>query len=72
MDRNRFKTIAFKIDNGNKSNFIELVIELVYEVEGKCGYIEYLCADKNPSYSYYKLANKTMDWYCVYSIIYII
>jgi hypothetical protein len=77
VDRNRFKTIVFKIDNGNKSNFIELVyielvIDLVYEVEGKCGYIEYLCADKNPSYSYYKLANKTMDWYCVYSIICII
>lgn len=54
MDRNRFKTIAFKIGNGNKSNFIELALE----IEGKCGSIEYLCTDKNPSYSYYKLANK--------------
>ena len=54
MDRDRFKTIAFKIGNGNKSNFIELALE----IEKKYGTIEYLCTDKNPSYRYYKLANK--------------
>ena len=54
MDRDGFKAIAFKIGNGNKSNFIELALE----IEGKCGSIEYLCTDKNPSYGYYKLANK--------------
>lgn len=54
MDRNRFKTVAFKVGDGNKRNFIELALE----IEKKIGLIEYLCTDKNPSYSYYKLANK--------------
>lgn len=54
MDRDRFETIAFKIGDGNKSNFIELSLE----IEKKCGSIEYLCTDKNPSYRYYRLANK--------------
>ncbi len=54
MDRDRFKTIAFKVGDGNKRNFIELSLE----IEKKCGAIEYLCTDKNPSYGYYKLAHK--------------
>lgn len=54
MDRDGFKNIAFKIGDGNKSNFIELALE----IEKKCDSIEYLCTDKNPSYRYYKLANK--------------
>ena len=52
MDRNRFKTIAFKIGNGDKSNFIDLA----FEIEENCGEIKYLCTDENPSYSSYKLA----------------
>ena len=54
MDRDRFETIAFKIGDGNKSNFIELALE----IEKKSSSIEYLCTDKNPSYQYYRLANK--------------
>lgn len=53
MDRNRFKTIAFKIGNGDKSNFIELA----FEIEKKCSKIKYLCTDDNPSYGAYKLAD---------------
>jgi len=52
VDRNRFKNIAFKIGNGDKSNYIELALE----IEMKCGKIKYLCTDKNPSYGCYKLA----------------
>jgi hypothetical protein len=44
VDRNSFKTIAFKIGNRNKNNFIELALQ----IEGKCHSIEYLCTDKNP------------------------
>ena len=54
VDRNRFKTTAFKIGDVNKSNFIELALE----IEKECGSIEYLCTDESPSYGYYKLANK--------------
>jgi IS1 family transposase len=28
VDRSRFKTVAFKIGNGDKSHFIELAMEL--------------------------------------------
>ena len=52
MDRNRFKTIAFKVGDGNKSNFIELA----FEIEKNYGKIKYLCTDENPSYGCYKLA----------------
>ena len=52
MDRDRFKNIAFKIGDGDKSNFIGLA----FEIEGKCGKIKYLCTDENPSYGCYKLA----------------
>ena len=54
MDRNRFKTIAFKIGDGNKSNYIELALV----IENKYGKIEYLCTDKNPAYGSYRLAKK--------------
>ena len=52
MDRDRFKTIAFKIGNGDKSNYIELA----FEIEERFGKIRYLCTDENPSYGSYKLA----------------
>jgi insertion element IS1 protein InsB len=53
VDRGRFKTIAFKVGDGDKSNYIELALE----IEEKCGSIEYLCTDKNPTHKSYKLAN---------------
>lgn len=52
MDRNRFKNIAFKIGNGDKSNFIELALK----IEEICGNIKYLCTDKYRAYCSYKLA----------------
>ena len=52
MDRNRFKNIAFKIGDGDKSNYVELALK----IEGICNKINYLCTDKNPSYKSYKLA----------------
>lgn len=52
MDRNRFKNIAFKIGDGDKSNFIELALE----IEKICDNIKYLCTDKYRAYCSYKLA----------------
>lgn len=52
MDRNRFKTVAFKIGDGDKSNFIELALN----IEKIYGKIEYLCTDKYKAYTSYKLA----------------
>ena len=52
MDRNRFKTVAFKIGDGNKSNFIQLALK----IEKICDKIEYLCTDKYKAYCSYKLA----------------
>ena len=52
MDRNRFKTIAFKIGDGDKSNFIELAMK----IEGMCRNIKYLCTDKYKAYCSYNLA----------------
>ncbi|MCT4635632.1 MAG: hypothetical protein N4A31_05270, partial [Rickettsiales bacterium] len=34
---------------------------MALEIEGECGSIEYLSTDKNPSYGYYKLANKRIS-----------
>ena len=53
MDRNRFKNVAFKIGDGNKSNFIGIA----FDIEKRYGKIRYLCTDENPSYSAYKLAD---------------
>ena len=53
MDRNRLKNIAFKIGDGNKSNFIDLALE----IENICGKIKYLCTDKYKAYGYYNLAD---------------
>lgn len=52
MDRNRFKTIAFKIGGSDKSNFIELALE----IEKTCNDIKYLCTDKYRAYCSYQLA----------------
>ena len=54
MDRDRNETIAFKIGDGNKSNYIELA----HEIEEKCSNINYLCTDKYSAYASYSLANK--------------
>jgi len=52
VDRNRSKTIAFKIGDGDKSNFIELAML----IEQICGKIKYLCTDEYKAYTSYKLA----------------
>ena len=52
MDRNRFKTIAFRVGNGEKHNYIDMALE----IEEKCKDIEYLCTDSNASYGSYRLA----------------
>jgi transposase-like protein/IS1 family transposase len=52
VDRNRFKTVAFKIGDGNKSNFIELA----KVIEQTCDKIKYLCTDEYKAYCSYKLA----------------
>jgi IS1 family transposase len=52
VDRNRSKNIAFKIGDGNKSNFIELALE----IEQFCSNIKYLCTDKYKAYCSYQLA----------------
>jgi hypothetical protein len=50
VDR-RLKTVAFKIGDGNKSNFIELAMV----IEQTCGKIKYLCTDEYKAYCSYKL-----------------
>jgi hypothetical protein len=52
VDRNRAKTIAFKIGDSDKSNFIELALH----IEQICGKIKYLCTDEYKAYCSYKLA----------------
>jgi IS1 family transposase len=52
VDRNRFKTVAFKVGDGDKSNFIALAME----IEQICGKIKYLCTDNYEVYCNYKLA----------------
>ena len=54
MDRNRGKTIAFKVGDGDKSNWLQITQEL----QEKRYNINHLCTDGNPTYSYYKLANQ--------------
>jgi len=52
VDRNRFKTIAFKIGTGDKSNYIDLAMA----IEKQCGKILYMCTDGYKAYGYYKIA----------------
>jgi len=52
VDRDRFKTVAFKVGDGDKSNYLELAMN----IERSCGKINYLCTDGNKTYGYYKLA----------------
>jgi IS1 family transposase len=52
VDRNRAKTIAFKIGDGDKSNFRELAMQ----IEQICSKIKYLCTDEYQAYCSYKLA----------------
>ena len=54
MDRDRFKTIAFKVGDGDKSNYLELAMS----IERSCGKITYLCTDGNKAYGYYKIAEQ--------------
>ena len=54
MDRNRNETIAFKVGDGDKSNYIELA----HTIEEKCSNINYLCTDGYRAYDSYNLANK--------------
>lgn len=54
VDRNRFKTIAFKIGNGDKRNYIDLAMTL----EKQCGKIRYMCTDGYKAYGYYKIAEQ--------------
>jgi IS1 family transposase len=52
VDRNRFKTVAFKIGSGDKSNFLALAME----IEQICDKIKYLCTDNYKAYCSYQLA----------------
>ena len=52
MDRDRFKTIAFKVGNGDASNYLALAID----IEKKSRKIRYMCTDGNKAYGYYKIA----------------
>ena len=49
MDRNRFKVVAFKVGDGDKSNFIELALK----IESHHGKPRYLCTDKYSVYGMY-------------------
>jgi insertion element IS1 protein InsB len=52
VDRNRFKTIAFRLGDGSKSNYLNLA----FDIEKKCKNIEYMCSDKYKACTYYKIA----------------
>ena len=52
MDRDRFKTIAFKVGDGDKSNYLELAMN----IERQSGKIRYMCADGYKAYGYYQIA----------------
>lgn len=53
MDRDRFNTIAFKVGNGDKSNYLELAMN----IERQYGKIRYMCTDGYKAYGYYKIAD---------------
>ena len=52
MDRNRFKTISFKVGDGSSYNYLEMALV----IKERYKKIKYLCTDCNPSYEYFKLA----------------
>ena len=52
MDRDRFKTVSFRVGNGDKENYIDMAMEL----ESRYKEITYMCTDGNKSYGYYKIA----------------
>ena len=54
MDRNRFKVVAFKVGDGDKSNFIDLALK----IESHHGKPRYLCTDKYSVYGTYALGKK--------------
>ena len=53
MDRDRFKTIAFKVGDGDKSNYLELAMN----IERQFGKIRYMCTDGYKAYGYYQIAD---------------
>jgi IS1 family transposase len=54
VDRDRFKTVAFKVGNGDASNYLELAMD----IEKKCRKICYMCTDGNKAYGCYKIAER--------------
>ena len=52
MDRDRFKTVSFRVGNGNKENYIDMAMEL----KSKYKEINYMCTDRCKAYGHYKIA----------------
>ncbi|MSO13949.1 IS1 family transposase [Rickettsiales endosymbiont of Trichoplax sp. H2] len=52
VDRDRFKTVSFRVGNEDKENYIDMAIEL----ESKYKEINYMCTDGNKTYGFYKIA----------------
>lgn len=52
VDRDRFKTVSFRVGNGDKENYIDMAMEL----ESKYKEINYMCTDGCKAYGYYKIA----------------
>ncbi len=52
VDRDRFKTVSFRVDNGDKENYIDLAMEL----RSKYKEINYMCTDGCKAYAHYKIA----------------
>ena len=53
MDRDRFKTVSFRVGSGDKENYIDMALVL----EKRYKEINYMCTDGNKAYAYYNLAN---------------
>ncbi|WPX97068.1 IS1 family transposase [Candidatus Bandiella euplotis] len=51
VDRDRFKTVAFKVGSGDKENYVDLAREL-----GEKYQIRYMCTDGYEVYCHYKIA----------------
>ena len=52
VDRDRFKTVSFRVGNGDKENYIDMAFELKKRYKE----INYMCTDGNKAYAYYKIA----------------
>ena len=52
VDRDRFKTVSFRVGNGDKKNYIDMAME----IESKYKEIAYMCTDGYQAYGYYKIA----------------